>query len=74
MRYLVLSILLLTFIFSSENQYSQCNSALGLAVPATLIEPVPELAEALLRQVLRRPKVKIWVEFVDHALISDDSE
>ena len=38
MRYLVLSILLLTFIFSSKNQYGQCNNGANF-YPATAYTP-----------------------------------
>lgn len=43
-------------------------------VPAAVIEPVQELQEALVRQVLRGPEVEVRVELVDHGLVAHDRE
>lgn len=43
-------------------------------VPALGIEPVPELVETLLGKEERGAIVEVRVEFVDHALVSEDAK
>ena len=43
-------------------------------VPGVLIEPVPEVVEALAGQEARDAIVEVWIKLVDHAFIFDHRE
>ncbi len=43
-------------------------------IPSTVVEPIMERVEALVREELSRPVVEVRIEFVDHDLVPEDGE